>query len=86
MGNAFHSSPLEGAHLAEIPGVDLAVMAKLGEANIDTAEKLVGQFLVLGRDVGRMASWLRDVCEISALNASEIAQALEAKAAKIVVL
>ena len=45
-----------------------------------------GQFLVLGRDVGRMASWLRDVCEISALNASEIAQALEAKAAKIVVL
>jgi len=71
--------------LSDVPGVGEVSLKKLNEANIDTAEKLVGQFLTLGRDTDKMASWLEDVCEIRSVESKKVAEALGEKAAKLVI-
>lgn len=82
--NAFSLKPLRDSTLLDVPGIGEIAVAKLGDANIDSTEKLMGQFMVLGRDVGRMTGWLRDVCCIRTQDASRIAQALDEKAARMV--
>ena len=84
--DTFQSKPLQDTELQDVPGVGPVAAGKLCEANIDTSEKLMGYFLVLGRDADRMKSWLRDVCEIRPQDANRVSQALEIKAAKILML
>jgi Barrier to autointegration factor len=82
----FLEFPLEDMNIRRIPGVDHRAAEKLKYANIDTAEKLVGQFLILGRDVDKMADWLMEVCDIRSKEAGKICDALDRKAEKIVSL
>ncbi len=81
----FQSMPLQDCKLSEVPGVGAVSLTKLNEANIDTAEKLVGHFLCMGRDCEKMTKWLEDVCEVRNQEAKKVAEALGEKAAKIVI-
>ena len=82
----FISRPLRDCKIEAVPGVGAVTLAKLEEANIDTAEKLIGHFLLLGRDTEKMVQWLKDVCEVRETEAKKIAEALHTKAGKIVEL
>eukprot|EP00960_Hanusia_phi_P029328 747895-Hanusia_phi.AAC.10 len=62
---------------------DVAAADKLKEANIDTAEKLMGNFMVMGRSEEKMAKWLEDVCEVRSVEAKKISAALVEKGDKI---
>ena len=82
----FMSRPLQDCDIKNVPGVGEVVLGKLKDANIDTAEKLVGHFLLLGRDADKMTQWLKDVCEVRSQEAVKVSEALEKNAAKIVTL
>lgn len=82
--DAFHATPLQDCELSQVPSVGLKTLQKLKSANIDTAEKLVGQFLLLGRDTGKMTSWLKDVCEVRDHEATKVSAALADKARRMV--
>jgi hypothetical protein len=82
----FMSRPLQDCDIKNVPGVGDVALAKLKDANIDTAEKLIGHFLLLGRDTDKMSQWLKDVCEVRSQESGKIAEALQKKAAKIVTL
>ena len=82
----FMSRPLQDCDIQNVPGVGPVALAKLKDANIDTAEKLVGHFLLLGRDTDKMAKWLQEVCEVRVQEGTKISDALHKKAAKIVTL
>jgi hypothetical protein len=43
----FQSKPLQDCELKDVPSVGQVTMDKLKEANIDSAEKLIGQFCKL---------------------------------------
>ncbi|EKX49085.1 hypothetical protein GUITHDRAFT_151611 [Guillardia theta CCMP2712] len=62
---------------------DTTAADKLKEANIDTAEKLMGNFMVMGRSEEKMAKWLEDVCEVRSVEAKKISAALVEKGDKI---
>mmetsp|Transcript_12240 Transcript_12240/g.24409 ORF Transcript_12240/g.24409 Transcript_12240/m.24409 type:complete len:94 (-) Transcript_12240:96-377(-) len=80
----FQGTPLQDCKLADVPGVGGVSMAKLAEANITTAEHLIGQFLSLSRDSDKMTNWLEEVCEIRNQEAKKVSEALAEKAAKLV--
>jgi hypothetical protein len=82
----FMSRPLQDCDIQNVPGVGPVALGKLKDANIDTAEKLVGHFLLLGRDTEKMSKWLQDVCEIRMQESGKVSEALQKKAAKIVTL
>lgn len=84
--DSFISKPLRDTKLVDVPGVGDVAASKLRDANIDTSEKLVGQFLVLGRDGDRMADWLRCACGIRVQDAAAITRALEVKTEKILMI
>lgn len=85
--DSFIATPLQdNSDLRCVPGVGDVALQKLKAANIDTAEQLVGHFMLLKRDVPRMVSWLKDVCEVRAQEANKIAEALDRKASRIVAL
>mmetsp|Transcript_5263 Transcript_5263/g.3699 ORF Transcript_5263/g.3699 Transcript_5263/m.3699 type:complete len:94 (+) Transcript_5263:3-284(+) len=81
----FQAQPLQDCKLSDVPGVGAKTLEKLNESNIDTAEKLVGHFMVMGRDTEKMTSWLEDVCEVRGVEAKKVAEGLAEKAAKIVI-
>ncbi len=76
----FLDTPLRDCDIDDVPGVGPKTLAKLKEANIDTAQKLVGQFLVLDRDTKKMLEWLKDACEVGSREAGMISEALYQKA------
>mmetsp|Transcript_16006 Transcript_16006/g.36952 ORF Transcript_16006/g.36952 Transcript_16006/m.36952 type:complete len:94 (-) Transcript_16006:274-555(-) len=80
----FQSRPLRDCLLKDVPGVGEVAENKLKDANIDDACKIVGHFLLLGRDTDKMTQWLEDVCEIRKQEGKKIAEALAEKAEKIV--
>ena len=82
----FISRPLRDCDIEKVPGVGAKTLEKLKDANIDTAEKLVGHFLLLGRNAEKMIQWLEDVCEVRTQEAKKVADALVQKAEKIVEL
>ena len=51
-------------------------------SEIDTAEKLIGQFLLLGRE--RSQLWLRDACGVRSQEAQRITDALQSKTERLV--
>eukprot|EP00293_Proteomonas_sulcata_P020349 CAMPEP_0184291580 /NCGR_PEP_ID=MMETSP1049-20130417/3558_1 /TAXON_ID=77928 /ORGANISM="Proteomonas sulcata, Strain CCMP704" /LENGTH=93 /DNA_ID=CAMNT_0026599065 /DNA_START=608 /DNA_END=889 /DNA_ORIENTATION=+ len=80
----FQGTPIKDVALKDVPGVGDVALGKMKEANIDTAEKLIGQFLLNGRDEEKMSSWLEQVCEIRPQDTKKISQALGDKAKKVV--
>ena len=80
----FMADPLRETELEDVPGVGDVLLKKLEEANIDTAEKLMGHFLVMGRDEDRFKTWLVDVCKIRDKDAVKVVEHLAEKAAKLV--
>mmetsp|Transcript_16984 Transcript_16984/g.37954 ORF Transcript_16984/g.37954 Transcript_16984/m.37954 type:complete len:93 (-) Transcript_16984:70-348(-) len=80
----FQATPLIDVKLKEVPGVGPKLLEKLEEANIDTAEKLMGHFLVMGRDTDRFKTWLEDVCEIRGQDGAKVVEPLAEKADKLV--
>jgi hypothetical protein len=84
--NDFMSRPLQDCDIKNVPGVGPVALGKLKNANIDTAEKLVGHFLLLGRDPDKMTNWLQEVCDIRVQEGTKISDALHKKAAIIVTL
>ena len=82
----FQSRPLRDCVLKDVPGVGEVAEGKLKDANIDTAEKIIGHFLTLGRDTEKMTQWLKDVCEVREQDGKKISEALAEKAEKIVTM
>jgi hypothetical protein len=82
----FLSRPLRDCSLRDVPGVGEVVHGLLQVADIDTAEKLMGQFLLLGRDSARMADWLHDACQVRVQEARKVAEALHAKGVRLVLI
>ena len=81
--NTFLSRPLRDCALREVPGVGEVAHAKIVAASeIDTAEKLIGQFLLLGRE--RSQLWLRDACGVRSQEAQRITDALQSKTERLV--
>ncbi len=80
--NEFISTPLQDCEITDVPGLEHRAVEKLKEANIDTAEKLIVQYLILGRDVDTMADWLMEVCDIRSKEAGKICDVLDRKAEK----
>lgn len=77
--NTFLSRPLQDCTLSEIPGVGKSSLIKLTEVCMDSPEKLMGMFLVLGRDKHRMKQWLITAASIRAQESDKISNALERK-------
>ena len=86
--DTFLSRPLQESNhdLKSVPGVGDVAYDKLRGACIETVKQLVGHFLLLGRDVNKMTSWLKDVCDIRGQEASKISEALDKKALRIISL
>jgi hypothetical protein len=84
--DTFISKPLQDTNLLDVPGIGPVAAGKLKDANIDTSEKLVGYFLVLGRDTERFGAWLHEICGVRSQDAVRVSQALETKAMKILLL
>lgn len=83
----FLNTPLQDSRTIEdVPGVGPATKAKLADANIDSSVKLVGHFMLLGRDKNLMKTWLMDVCNVRSQEADKIIGALEEKTKKILTL
>ena len=81
--NTFLSRPLRDCALREVPGVGEVAHDKIVAASeIDTAEKLIGQFLLLGRE--RSQLWLRDACGVRSQEAQRITDALQSKTERLV--
>jgi hypothetical protein len=77
--NSFISRPLQDCSLSDVPGVGKSTLEKLFAANIDTPEKLMGMFLMSGRDAKKIKDWLTSVCCIRAQEASRMSEALDRK-------
>ena len=56
--NTFITKPLQDCTLCDVPGVGDMARARLIGAGVDTAEQLVGHFLVSKRDAQAMTHWL----------------------------
>ena len=56
--NTFISTPLQDCALHDVPGVGDVAHARLVGAGVETAEQLVGHFLVSKRDPQAMTQWL----------------------------
>ena len=69
--------------LTDVPGVGPKLADKLLEANIDTPIKLMGNFMLLGCDEAKMASWLETVCGIRGQDAKKVTGPLAEKAMKL---
>jgi hypothetical protein len=90
----FYFRPLQTCSLLDVPRVNIGAQATLRKAKlpdrlpgrVDSAEKLVGLFLSLGRDTAKMGRWLEAEGKLSAHDAAEVAGALRRKAARIVTL
>ena len=77
MGNAATKRvSVRDTKLANIHGVGPVALARLAVVGIDTAEQLVGYYLFLGRDAGKMRAWLRSECGIHPSYARRIVRAL----------
>ena len=62
-----------------VPYVGPVTMEKLKMVNIQTAEQLVGQFMVLGSEAGVMSRWLTSVCDVRGTEATKVAEVLHRK-------
>ena len=77
--NSFLCTPLREATLHSVPYVGPVTMEKLKMVNIQTAEQLVGQFMVLGSEAGVMSRWLTSVCDVRGTEATKVAEVLHRK-------
>lgn len=57
----FVSEPMGDKPVTELPGVGPVLAAKLTEAGFDKAYVVLGQFLVLKKDLELFEMWFRDV-------------------------
>ena len=81
----FLSTPLQDSALLDVPGVGEVAGARLASAGVESAEQLVGQFLVCRRCPEAMARWLTGV-GVRAQEAGKIASAVEKKARMVVAI
>ena len=79
----FMSTPLRDCELKEVPGVGPVTLQKLKDHKIDTAHKLVGHFLAMGKNGDKMEKWLEDKCEVGKREAKMIVNAIDAKTTMI---
>merc|ERR1712100_178341 len=85
--STFQSTPLQDVKkLTDVPGVGPKSAEKLEEANIDSAVKLMGNYLVMGMDEKKMVDWLHDVCELREQEAKKVTEGLAEKATKMVAI
>ena len=77
--NSFLCTPLREATLHSVPYVGPVTMDKLKMVNIQTAEQLVGQFMVLGSEADVMSRWLVNICDVRATEATKVAEVLQRK-------
>jgi hypothetical protein len=75
----FLSAPLQDSALRDVPGVGDVAFARLSEAGIESAEQLMGHFLISKRNPATMTHWLTS-SGVRAQEAGKIAAALERKA------
>ncbi len=84
--NTFLSRPLQDCSISDIPGVGISSLAKLLETGIDSPEKLMGMYLVHGRDTQKTKHWLISNCSIRAQEAGKISAALDRKSQSTVTM
>ena len=58
----FISEPMGGKNVTELPGIGSAYGAILCANGFDTADTVLGQFLVLKRNEEMFKAWLHSVC------------------------
>ena len=76
--NTFISTPLQDCMLNDIPGIGDIARSRLTGAGVETAEQLVGHFLVGKRDPQAMTHWLLAV-GVRMQEANKIVAALDKK-------
>ena len=81
----FLAKPLQDCDIKDVPGVGPTSLTKLKTATIDTAMKLMGHYLTTGSDVDKMTEFLEVVCDIRKQEGAKISDALQKKAARIVI-
>ena len=58
----FVDGPISGKKVKDVPGIGDVIGEKLTKAGYATAEKLLGQFLVLERNEENFIKWMKDTC------------------------
>jgi hypothetical protein len=81
----FLSTPLQDSGLLDVPGVGEVAGARLADAGVDSAEQLVGHFLVGRRCPAAMTRWLLGA-GVRAQEAGKIVGAVERKARMVVTI
>ena len=69
---------ISGKKVTDVPGIGPVFGEKLTKAGYATAEKLLGQFLVLERNEDNFIKWMKDICGTDSVNRAHYTKTFKA--------